>query len=106
MITHEGRINGRMQYRRRDLAIPYLHRPDKPQDAPPSTLYRALPMVAMFMRSKALAWTGLFLCVQAYVSQPFETGPNDDVVSIQHIATAVMSVAVSYMDFVIAPGRK
>lgn len=94
-----------MDVRRPDLAIPYVHRPDVAKDLPSSVMFRTLPMVAMFLRSKVLAWAGLFLCVQAYLSQPADSSANEDALTLGHIATGVMGVAISYMDFVFAPGR-
>ncbi|KAG7813668.1 hypothetical protein KL921_001214 [Ogataea angusta] len=60
-----------------------------------------LPMVAMFMRNKPLAWSCLLLAVQSYLNEPLIKSPDDDAQpAIFKILFAVIGVLTSYMDLV------
>lgn len=89
--------------RRPDLAIPYVHKPDVDNLPSATALNRFLPMVAMFMRSKVIAWSALFISIQTYLSEP--EIPSEDSAGLGGIATAFMSLAISYMNFVFGPSK-
>lgn len=86
------------------MAIPYVHRPDINDEPSLAGTLKVLPMAAMFMRSKILSWAALFIAVQTYLAEP--AYPKEGSSALSAISTALMSLAVTYMDFVYIPGRK
>lgn len=89
--------------RRADLAIPYVHKPDIDEVPSFTAMNRFLPMVAMFMRSKVIAWSALFISIQTYLSEP--EIPSKDSAGLGGVATALLSVAISYMNFIFGPNK-
>ncbi|ABN66683.1 predicted protein, partial [Scheffersomyces stipitis CBS 6054] len=48
----------------------YKHSPAKARNEASGMLAQSLPMAAMFMRNKMLAWSAVFLAVQSYLNEP------------------------------------
>lgn len=91
-------MSGVVDKRREDLIIPYVHTPD--DKAPSSSVMtQSMPMAAMFMKSKLLAWCGLFSSIQTYLNEP-EQPSADASPAWMSMATALLSICVTYLDFV------
>ncbi|KAG7880086.1 hypothetical protein KL906_000576 [Ogataea polymorpha] len=79
----------------------YVHVPVKPRNSATGFAAQNLPMVAMFMRNKPLAWSCLLLAVQSYLNEPLIKSPDDEAQpAIFKVVFAVISVLTSYMDLV------
>ena len=85
--------------RRADLAIPYVHVPEKSRKSPTSTFSSTLPMAAMFMRSKILSWCAMFTAMQVYLNEP-EIPEGDGQPGWMTLVIAFVGLGVCYMDFV------
>lgn len=60
-----------------------------------------LPMAAMFLKNKMLAWAAMFFAVQSYLNQPIIKSPGDESQSPSfRILFALISLVTSYLDLV------
>lgn len=77
----------------------YIHTPMARQNEATSMLTQNLPMVAMFLKSKPIAWATLFLACQGMLNEPMIKDPSDESQpAIFKIMFAVVAIAVSYID--------
>lgn len=85
--------------RREDLIVPYVHKPEEKGKSGTSMMSQSMPMAAMFMKSKLLAWCGLLSSIQTYLNEP-EFPASDATPAWMAVSTAILSLCVTYMDFV------
>uniref|UniRef100_A0A060TGL4 ARAD1D24354p n=1 Tax=Blastobotrys adeninivorans TaxID=409370 RepID=A0A060TGL4_BLAAD len=64
-----------------------------------------MPLAAMFMRNKLLAWVALFTALQSFLNEPF-TQQSDAQPTWTSLVTALVGLVTCYMDFVIPPKPK
>ncbi|CAK9440175.1 uncharacterized protein LODBEIA_P42750 [Lodderomyces beijingensis] len=88
---------------REDLVVPYKHVASKPRRDASNIIAQSLPMAAMFMKNKVLAWAALFLAVQSYLQEPINKPQTDDKgqaeqPALLRILFAVAAVGTCYMD--------
>lgn len=77
----------------------YVHIPRPVQNQASSMMTQNLPLVAMFLKSKPIAWATLFLAIQGYLNEPLIKDPADDSQpAMFKILFAVVAIAVSYLD--------
>lgn len=72
---------------------------------------QSLPMAAMFLKNKMLSWSALFLAVQSFLSEPYnsETAKEGSQPPLLRILFAFISVAICYMDLIFpaaSPAKK
>lgn len=79
----------------------YVHVPKPSQNQVTNMLSQQLPMVAMFLRSKPLAWGCLLIAFQSMLNEPLIRDPADESQpGIFKILFAVVGVVVSYIDII------
>lgn len=88
--------------RRPDLAINYVHTPDSVENETAGMMAKTLPMMGMFMRSKMISWAGMFVAVQNFMGK----SANAEDPGYQNLGSGVISLLMSYADFVYVPKRK
>lgn len=87
-----------------DLAIPYVHEADLDDNrGTGSMLTQTLPMLAMFLRSKPVAWVALASTVQTFLNEPIN---SEGTPAIMNVFTGLLCVIVAYTDFVFIPTLK
>ncbi|KAI3402922.1 hypothetical protein KGF56_004383 [Candida oxycetoniae] len=88
---------------REDLVVPYKHVPANTRKDMGNILSQSMPMAAMFMKNKVLAWAAVFLAVQSYLNEPINrplTDGNDkpQQPAILQILLALIAAGTCYMD--------
>lgn len=79
----------------------YVHTPLAPKTKASDFAASNMPMVAMFLRNKAIAWSAFFIAFQSYMNEPLISDPADQSQPpIMKIIFATVSVLVSYLDIV------
>ncbi|TID30642.1 hypothetical protein CANINC_000797 [Pichia inconspicua] len=60
-----------------------------------------LPMAAMFLKNRMLAWASLFFAVQSYLNRPIIKRPGDESQSPSfRILFALIALVTSYLDLI------
>ncbi|GMM50955.1 hypothetical protein DASB73_019130 [Starmerella bacillaris] len=85
--------------RREDLIIPYAHIPDSVEENK-NIVAQSMPMMAIFLKSKTLAWASVLITVTAWLN---EADSSEGTPASMNILTSVVSLLVAYMDFVFSP---
>ena len=66
-------------------------------------LSQTLPMVAMFMKNKALSWLAVFFALQTYLTEPINKAPSNKDAAAQppflRFAFGIVSLCMCYLDF-------
>ncbi|QPG73117.1 hypothetical protein FOA43_000422 [Brettanomyces nanus] len=84
---------------RENLVKPYVHTPLDKSTKASDFAASNFPMVAMFMRNKALSWSALFIAVQSYLNDPLIKDPSDQSQpAILKVVFAFVAVTTSYLD--------
>ncbi|GMG31227.1 unnamed protein product [Ambrosiozyma monospora] len=101
---------GKKDVKRRELVKQYVHIPIKPANKASDFAAQNLPMVAMFLKNKSLAWATLFLAIQSWLADPLIRDPSDDSQpAVFKIIFALIAIATSSMDLFMpnmGPGAK
>ncbi|ODV86329.1 hypothetical protein CANARDRAFT_22230 [[Candida] arabinofermentans NRRL YB-2248] len=85
--------------KRAELVKPYVHIPPPAKTVASNFVGQNLPMVAMFLRNKPMAWACAFLAIQGYLNAPLIAAPNDDSTPAYFkIIFAVIALGASYVD--------
>ncbi|CCE81667.1 Piso0_002330 [Millerozyma farinosa CBS 7064] len=92
-----------MSVKSEKLVIPYRHIPAKPRFETSGMIAQSLPMAAMFMKNKLLAWSALFLSIQSYLSEPINKPASKDPKDTSQPASlrvvfALIALLTCYMD--------
>jgi len=78
-----------------------VHTPLAPKTQASDFAASNMPMVAMFLRNKAIAWSAFFIAFQSYLNEPLISDPADQSQPpIMKIIFATVSVLVSYLDII------
>ncbi|VUG16764.1 DEBR0S1_25048g1_1 [Brettanomyces bruxellensis] len=86
---------------REELVKRYVHTPLAPKTQASDFAASNMPMVAMFLRNKAIAWSAFFIAFQSYLNEPLISDPADQSQPpIMKIIFATVSVLVSYLDII------
>ncbi|ODV98556.1 hypothetical protein PACTADRAFT_1026 [Pachysolen tannophilus NRRL Y-2460] len=96
---------------REELVVPYHHIPAQPRVEATGFVTQSLPMAAMFMKNKALAWSAFFLSVQSYLNEPYnkpdvladpsnDSNPLGSQPPLIKVLFSIISLATCYMDVV------
>ncbi|CAN6596259.1 hypothetical protein TRVA0_001S02498 [Trichomonascus vanleenenianus] len=85
--------------RRADLIVPYEHVPMNSSE-PSSMFSSTLPLAAMFMRNKLLAWAAVFTAIQSFLNEPINKKAGDSQPAWITLMTALIGLLTCYMDFV------
>ncbi|KAH3902967.1 uncharacterized protein SCDLUD_000567 [Saccharomycodes ludwigii] len=107
-MSTTANTNNNNKYINDSLAVQYRHRPAKKLDINPSQglLTNSLPMAAMFMRNKFLAWFSLFTTWHYFLTTPSistkDTKNPQDATSFKLVAS-IVSIVVCYMDMLFIP---
>lgn len=81
----------------------YVHVP-KPNTSAGTALTQNLPMVAMFLRNKPVAWATLLLAVQSWLNEPLIADPADESQPAAfRVLFALVALLVAYMDLFFPP---
>ncbi|KAK6353405.1 hypothetical protein TWF696_005371 [Orbilia brochopaga] len=86
--------------RRPDLIMPYQAPPPPDPETSAdisSTMASTLPMAAMFLRNKTLAWASMSFAVQTWLSETPAQKANGKQPAFFSIIFAAVSIVVSYM---------
>lgn len=82
------------------LCIPYAHVSDA-ESTSRGSVSQMLPIAAMLMKSKILAWASVLVSITAWLNEP--DAPSEGAPAAMNIVTSVVSIFVAYMDFVFTP---
>lgn len=86
---------------RKENVVKYTHIPVQPKNSASDFIAQNLPLVAMFLKNKALAWACLFISLQNYLNEPYIKDPSDESTPmIFKVFFAVIAIGVSYIDLV------
>ncbi|VVT56360.1 uncharacterized protein SAPINGB_P005004 [Magnusiomyces paraingens] len=87
--------------RRADLVIPYRAR--KPlKNEVSSAMSSSMPIAAMFLRNKILAWASLFTTIQGYLNEPAQLA-SDSQPAWLSVLLAAVGIVTCYMDIIMPP---
>lgn len=102
---------------RENAVVRYYHVPAQPRNVSGNVMSQSLPMAAMFLKNKAIAWSSLFLAIQAYLNEPKNKPLENDSSAASagaqpplfQVIFAIIGLATCYMDVffpVVAPIAK
>lgn len=79
----------------------YIHVPLPPKNSASGFLTQNLPMAAMFLKNKSIAWACLFIAVQNFLNEPLIKSPGDESTSGWFkILFAGIALLTTYMDLI------
>ncbi|CCE82598.1 Piso0_002330 [Millerozyma farinosa CBS 7064] len=93
-----------MSVKSEKLVIPYRHIPAKPRFETSGVVAQSLPMAALFMKNRLLAWSALFLSIQSYLSEPVNKPVSKDAKDQSsqpaslRVVFALIALLTCYMD--------
>ncbi|GMM30967.1 hypothetical protein DAMA08_037120 [Martiniozyma asiatica (nom. inval.)] len=86
---------------RRENVVKYVHIPVKQKNQASNFLVQNLPLVAMFLKNKAIAWACLFLSFQTYLNEPYIKDPQDESQpAIFRVLFSLVAVGTAYLDLI------
>lgn len=86
---------------RKENVKQYVHVPAEPKNAASNFVSQNLPLAAMFLKNKALAWACLFFGVQTYLNEPYIRDPADDSQPAYfRIFFSMIAILTTYIDLV------
>lgn len=95
--------------RRPDLVKPYHHVPDKTANEQSTAMFTStLPLAAMFLRNKLIAWAALFTAVQGFLNEPTIQSSSPESQGQPAwitLTTALIGMITCYMDFAVPSMR-
>lgn len=87
--------------RRRDLVVRYVKQKTVKNDIS-SAMSTSMPIAAMFLRNKVLAWAALFTTLQAYLNEPSFTDTEAQPAWLS-VLISVVGLLTCYMDIIMPP---
>ena len=87
----------------------YTHVPVPPKNVASNFVAQNLPLAAMFLKNKALAWACLFFSIQSYLNEPIIKAPADESQpAIFRVIFALVALVTCYIDLlfpsIVSPG--
>ncbi|CDK27190.1 unnamed protein product [Kuraishia capsulata CBS 1993] len=89
--------------KRPDQIVRYVHTPAETRNAASNFVSQNIPMAAMFLRNKPLAWASLFLSVQNYLNEPTHKAKDEAMPPFFKLLMGALAVLTTYMDFIFPP---
>ncbi|KAK9470203.1 uncharacterized protein V1510DRAFT_370725 [Dipodascopsis tothii] len=93
--------------KREALSVQYVPLPIRRQQSSAGIITSTLPMVAMFLRNKIIAWAAVLIAVQHYLNEPPSDAPGlyspdgeDSSGGLMKVLMSIAGLLVSYMDLV------
>ncbi|KAK6502304.1 hypothetical protein TWF506_002887 [Arthrobotrys conoides] len=93
-------MSNKKDMRRPDLIVPYSAPPPPSPEASQdisSTMASTLPMAAMFLRNRTIAWASMSFAVQTWLSETPAQKAAGKQPALFSVLFAVISIVVSYM---------
>jgi hypothetical protein len=86
---------------RKENVKKYVHTAAPAKNIASNFVSQNLPLAAMFLKNKALAWACLFFAVQSYLSEPYIKDPSDESQpAFFRIIFAFVAIGTSYLDLI------
>lgn len=87
---------------REDKVVPYVHETSGRDAQALGWAAQNLPMAAMFMRNRALAWSSMLIAIQSWVNEPMIKVPGEDqgAPGVMKLGMAGLAIIMSYMDLI------
>lgn len=86
---------------RKENVKKYIHTPIKPKNVATNFVAQNMPLAAMFLRNKAVAWACLFFTIQSYLTEPLIKDTSDDSQPAGfRFLFALIALGTSYLDLI------
>ncbi|KAK9455985.1 hypothetical protein V1511DRAFT_496221 [Dipodascopsis uninucleata] len=93
--------------KRANLVVPYVPLPAKAQDDIQAFMSQAVtstvPMVAMFLRNKIIAWSALLIAIQSWLNESEASAAENSTPGWLRVVMSLAGMMVCYMDLIIVP---